>query len=246
MRVAGVVAKWVRGDKEANWDRVKVMIREAANNGADIVCTTECFLDGYAIADKTLPLEKYRKLGEPIPDGTYAKRLIDLADELDIYLVAGILEADGEDRFNTALMIGPDGSIIGKYRKQQLGHELERNTPGDESKVFSTPYGKLAVMICADRSSPDITKGFIDKGAGFLLCPSGGMFGEKANDPILQARSKENKLHIVFVHPAEFLVTAPDGSIAARTILGDQLLVTPKEIDSKTDSKKVFYFDVPR
>ena len=73
VRVAGVVAKWVRGDKEANWDRVKVMIRKAAANGASIVCTTECFLDGYAIADKSIPLDKYRKLGESIPDGKYAK-----------------------------------------------------------------------------------------------------------------------------------------------------------------------------
>lgn len=246
VRVAGVVAKWVRGDKEANWDRVKVMIREAANHGADIVCTTECFLDGYAIADKGIPLEKYRKLGEPIPGGTYAKRLMALADELDIHLVAGMLEADGEDRFNTALVIAPDGSIIGKYRKQHLGHELERNTPGDKLEVFPTPYGKLGVMICADRRFPDLTKGLIDQGAGLLLCPSGGMFGEKSNDPILQARSQESKRHIVFVHPAEFLVTAPDGSIAARTILGDQLLVTPEEIDSKADNKAVFYFDVPR
>lgn len=246
VRVAGVVAKWVRGDKEANWGRVSVMIRDAAANGASIVCTTECFLDGYAIADKDIPLDTYRKLGEPIPDGTYSKRLMKLADELNIHLIAGMLEADGKDRFNTALVIAPDGSIIGKYRKQHLGHELERNTPGEESKVFSTPHGKLGVMICADRRFPEIVNGFVDNGAGLLLCPSGGMFGPKTNDPILQARSKETKRHIVFVHPAEFLVTAPNGSIAARTILGDQLLVEPKEIDSKTDSRKVFYFDVPR
>jgi len=164
---------------------------------------------------------------------------------LDIHLVAGMLEADGEDRFNTALVIAPDGSVIGKYRKQHLEHELERNTPGDESKVFPTQYGKLGVMICADRRFPDVARDFIEQGAGLLLCPSGGMFGPKSNDPILQARSRESNRHIVFVHPAEFLVTAPDGSIAARTILGDRLLVTSKETGGKTDSKEVFYFDIP-
>src|SRR5262245_45043933 len=52
VRVAGLVLKWVRADKETNFRRVEPMIREAASHGAQIVCTTECFLDGYAVADK--------------------------------------------------------------------------------------------------------------------------------------------------------------------------------------------------
>ena len=88
-RVAGLVLKWVRADKEANFRRVEPMIREAATHGALIVCTTECFLDGYAIADKSIPLEKYRALGEPIPEGEYYRRLAALAAELKIHLIAG-------------------------------------------------------------------------------------------------------------------------------------------------------------
>ena len=56
VRVAGIVVKWVRGDQEANYQRVAPLIREAAAGGAQVVCTTECFLDGYAIADKSIPL----------------------------------------------------------------------------------------------------------------------------------------------------------------------------------------------
>jgi predicted amidohydrolase len=246
VRVAGVVLKWVRGDKEVNWNRAKVLIAEAAKNGASIVVTTECFLDGYAIADKSIPLDTYRKLGEPIPDGEYVKRLMRLADELDIHLVAGMLESDGEDRLNTAVVIAPDGTLAGKYRKQELGHELARNKPGNESKVFATSTGKLGVMICADRTMSNLVNRFVENGADLLLCPSGGMFGPEKNDPILQRRSKETKRYIVFVHPAEFLVTAPDGSIAARTILGNQLLVAPNEVDTEADSRDVFYFEVPR
>src|SRR5262245_951270 len=67
VKVAGIVLKWVRTDKEANFRRAEPMIREAAKNGARIVVTTECFLDGYAIADKNIPLDDYRALGEPIP-----------------------------------------------------------------------------------------------------------------------------------------------------------------------------------
>ncbi len=105
VRVAGVVLKWIRTDKEANLRRVEPMIREAAARGAEIVCTTECFLDGYAIADQ---------------------------------------------------------------------------------------------------------------------------------------------IHIVFVHPAEFLVTGPDGTNLANTILGDQLLIRADEVGTEKDSQRVFYFDLPR
>ena len=245
VRVAGIVLKWLRTEKDRNFERVEPMIREAAAGGARIVCTTECFLDGYAIADKDIPLDRYRALGEPIPAGAHFRKLAALADELDILLVAGMLEADGDARFNTAVVLGPTGDLVGKYHKQKLGHESVRNTAGSTSSVFETPHGRLGVMICADRTESSIVRRFCDDGADFLICPSGGMFGSKRNDPIVQARSRENGKYIVFVHPAEFLVTTPDGSIASRTILGDQLLVDPAQVGGDRDSKGVFYFDLP-
>ncbi|OHB75693.1 MAG: hypothetical protein A2W31_08880 [Planctomycetes bacterium RBG_16_64_10] len=245
VRVAGIVLKWHRGAKESNYRRAEPMIREAAAHGAQIVCTTECFLDGYAIADKNIPWDTYRALGEPIPDGPYVQRLRDLARELTITLVAGMLEADGPQRYNTAVLIGPDGVLLGKYRKQHLGHEAVRNQPGTESSVFVTPHGLAGIMICADRREPDTVRRFCANGARFLLCPSGGMYGAKDNDPILQARSRENHIYIVFVHPAEFLVTAPDGSIVQCTVLGDRMLVTAEQLDSPVDQRQVFYVDLP-
>jgi predicted amidohydrolase len=245
VRVAGIVLKWLRGDKEANYRRAEPMIREAARNGARIACTTECFLDGYAIADKNIPLEDYLALGEPIPDGTYYRKLAALARELKIHLIAGLTEADGKERYNTAVLIGPDGKLLGKYRKQKLEHESVRNTPGKVSAVHDTALGKVGIMICADRRDPELVKQFCDNGAGFLICPSGGMFGPKSNDPIVQARSKENRVPIVFVHPAEFLVTGPDGSIRERTLLGDVLLISKDQVGGSKDQNRVFYVDLP-
>ena len=245
VRVAGIVLKWIRTDKEANYRRVEPMLREAAANGAKIVCTTECFLDGYAIADKGIPLEQYRALGERIPRGKYFRRLAALTKELRIHLIAGMTEADGKARYNTAVLIGPDGKLIGKYRKQKLQHEAVRNTPGKESPVFDTPYGRLGIMICADRTEAAIVRCFCAARADFLICPSGGMFGPAKNDPIVQARSRENQIPIVFVHPAEFLVTGPDGAILANTVLGDQLLIQPYDARTAADSNRAFYFDLP-
>jgi predicted amidohydrolase len=245
VRVAGVVLKWVRGDKEANFRRAEPLIREAARNGAQVVCTPECFLDGYAIADKGIPLDDYRRLGEPIPGGVYIRRLTALAGELKLHLIAGMLEADGEARYNTAVLLGPDGKLLGKYRKQKLGHESVRNTPGTESPVFATPFGRVGVMICADRTDAALVRCFRTNGADLLICPSGGMFGPKSNDPIVQARSRENHVPIVFVHPAEFLVTGAGGEILDRTVLGDTLLIAPGEAGREKDQHRVFYYDLP-
>jgi predicted amidohydrolase len=245
VRVAGIVLKWIRADKEANYRRIEPLIREAARHGAQLVVTTECFLDGYSAEDRRVSDEDYRALGEAIPGGLYFQRLADLARELKIHLVAGILEAAGKDRFNTAVLIGPKGTLLGKYHKQRMDEEIARNTPGNVSTVHDTPFGRMGVLICADRRYPDVVRRFRENGADFLICPSGGMFGSKRNDSIVQARSQENKLPIVFVHPAEFLVTNPNGSIETRTLVGDRLVVGKREVGGATDLNRIFYYDLP-
>lgn len=253
--VAGIVLKWVRADKEANYRRIEPLIRKAAAAGAQLVCTTECFLDGYAIADKSIPLPVYRALGEPIPDGPYYRRLAALAEELRIHLVAGMTEADGEARYNTAVLIGPDGGLIGRYHKQRLGHEAERNTAGTTSPVFTTIHGRIGLMICKDRGQSATARALQQGGADVILCLSGGMWGPVHNDPVLQARSRETGLPIVFVHPVEFLVTGADGSILdctlvgghlpARERAGDRLLVNGDQVGGEDDQAGVFYQAVP-
>jgi predicted amidohydrolase len=245
VRVAGIVLKWVRADKEANYRRIEPLVREAAQHGARLIVTTECFLDGYSAEDWTVSQKDYRALGEAIPGGPYFQRLAGLARELKIYLVAGILERDGQHFFNTAVLIGPDGTLLGKYHKQRMDEEIARNTPGKVSTVHDTPFGKMGILICADRRYPDVVRRFRENGAEFLICPSGGMFGTKKNDAIVQTRSKESQLPIIFVHPAEFLVTNTDGSILARTVVGDRLVIGKDQIGGPNDLNRIFYYDLP-
>jgi predicted amidohydrolase len=155
------------------------MIREAAAHGAKLVCTTECFLDGLRHRRQKHSVGKIPGFGRTIPIGKYFRRLGGLARELQIHLVAGLLEADGEARYNTSILLGPDGKLVGKYRKQKLGHELPLNTPGQSSPVFLTPYGQIGIMICADRTEATIVRRFCTAGADFLLCPSGECLGPR-------------------------------------------------------------------
>lgn len=243
-RVGGIVLKWVKGNKEANWRRAEPLICEAAARGAQIVVTTECFLDGYAIRDRSIPLDAWFNLAEQVPDGQYVRRLMSLADTLNIHLVAGMVEKVGTATFNTAIMIGPDGRLLGRYHKQRLGHEYPRNTPGAESPVFETPYGKVGLIICADRRDPEVVRRIAAHRPVLIICPSGGMWGPEKNDFHLQDRSRENHVPIVFVHPCEFLVTGVQGGILDRRFVGQELEVAPSRIGGPDDPHLVALYDV--
>lgn len=240
VRVAGIVLRWIPGDRAGNYKRAEHLIRQAAGNGAKIVSTTESFLDGYAVRDANLSEEQFRSLAEPIPNGPYFDRLRGLADELDIYLVAGISELDGEKVYNSAALVGPNGKLIGTYRKRYLwANEKEMYTAGTTFPVFDTPYGKIGLMICADRQQPAAIKRLVANGAELVFVPAGGGCGAES-DEVMRQRSREGKVPIVIVHPLEFLVTAADGSILTSEIEGSFL-------DDRfgTDEGVVRYYDLP-
>jgi dipeptidyl aminopeptidase/acylaminoacyl peptidase len=232
VRVAGIVLRWVRADKETNYRRIEPLIREAAANGARVVCTTECFLDGHARADKNLSIETARALGEEIPAGTYFKRLAALAGELKIHLVAGMIEADGPSRYNAAVLIGPDGKLIAKRRQ------------GGKCVVFDTPFGKAGIPVGGERTRAAVVSRFVENGADFLLSPSGS-WGSFEDILLAQARSRESKIHIASVHPQAFFVTGPEGTTRKREILGNVALLKPAQIDGEEDENGVCYFDLP-
>lgn len=244
VRVGGIVLKWVLGEKDLNYRRAEPLIRQAAARGAEIVVTTECFLDGYAIRDRKMPADRWRTLCESVPDGAYVRRLRDLARELRIHLVAGFVQCENGASYNTAILIGPEGSVIGRYHKQDLEHELWRNTPGAASPTFPTPFGRIGLIICADRRNAPLVRRIAEQ-SDLVICPSGGMWGPQKNDFYLQDRSRENRIPIVFVHPTEFLVTGPDGAILERRLIGDEMTLTPAQLGGEKDVNEAVVFDVP-
>ena len=93
--MAGVVARWVNDlddYREVNFRRVEALIREAAAAGAQVACTSECFLDGYyrEVTDQQADLTDMAERCEVIETSSYVKRLAALAKELDITIVAGM------------------------------------------------------------------------------------------------------------------------------------------------------------
>ena len=107
------------------------------------------------------------------------------------------------------------------------------------------------MMICADRGRHFVWKGLCDNGADFLFCLSGGSFGPVKNDPGMKLLSGIYRKHTIFVHPAEFLVTGPNGNTLSLQMFGEPtngaeaLLICEDEIRGYRDQKDVCYFDLP-
>lgn len=240
VRIAGLVLQWTPGDREANMNRFEKLVREAASGGAKIVCTPESFLDGYSIRLPEMSPQEFKSIAEPIPEGRFFVRICRLSDELNIFIIAGLTEAESDTVYNAAALIGPDGKLLGVYRKNFLwSTETDRYIAGRGFPAFVTEYGRVGMMICSDRRETGAIDQLVKNGADIVFCPAGGGFGD-ASDAIVCQRAREGHVPIVFVHPVEFLVAGADGQVLARSVL-DQ------EFDCQPDDSivgEVRYYDV--
>ena len=181
LRIAGV--QFVgHADKAVNIETAERMVRQAAARGAKIACLPELFNTMYFCVE-TKP--EYFDWAEPVP-GPTTDRMGALARELGIVLIAPVFERAPDGRyFNTAAVLGPDGQMIGKYRKSSIpfmdaaqsseprGNEKFYFTPGDLGfPTFDTPFARIGILICYDRHFPEAARMLGLRGAHLLLVPT--------------------------------------------------------------------------
>ena len=161
-------------------------IAEAAQRGADLVVLPEY------VTYQGLGL-KYPDVAEPIP-GPSTEYFGKLAKKHDLYIAAGILERAGTLVYNAAILVGPDGALIGKYRKvcPARGEAQGGITPGDDFPVFETRFGKVGMMVCWDVHFPEVARNLASRGAEVIALPiAGGM------PTLARARAVENQVYLV-------------------------------------------------
>lgn len=167
-------------DAEKNTARAGRLVREAADRGARIVCLQELFNTVY------FPYEldsRHLDLAEPL-DGPTMEHMRGLAAELGVVLIAPIYEKalDGL-LYNSAPVIGPDGGLLGVYRKSHIpivstptltGVEKYYFTPGDTGFVtFDTPFGvTIGILICYDRHFPEAARVLALRGTQIVYVPT--------------------------------------------------------------------------
>jgi beta-ureidopropionase len=174
VRAALTQTTWT-GDKESMIAKHEKMARDAAAQGAQIICFQELFYGPYfgIIEDS-----KYYDYAESIP-GPTVDRFVALAKELKMVIVLPIYEEEMPGvYYNTAVVIDADGTMLGKYRKHHIPNlpqfwEKFYFRPGNLGyPVFDTAVGKVGVYICYDRHFPEGWRELGLNGAQIVFNPS--------------------------------------------------------------------------
>lgn len=162
------------------------LVAKAAEQRADLVVLPETLTfygTGLTMAD----------CAESIP-GPSSEYFGQLAKKHHLYIVAGLIERDRHLIYNVGVLIGPDGDVVGKYRKVCLPRsEIEAGIqPGDEYPVFETRFGKVGIMVCYDGFFPEPARGLSANGAEVIAFPVWG-----CNPMLAAARACENHVYVV-------------------------------------------------
>lgn len=155
------------GQPAANLARAEQRIGEAATRGAEVVLLPECLDLGW-----THP--SARELATAIPAGESCQQLIAAARRHRVFVCAGIVERVGDQLYNAAVLLDPEGRLLLHHRKiHELDFGRELYATGDRLGVADTPFGRTGLMICADGFAPGqvISRTLALMGARIILSP---------------------------------------------------------------------------
>jgi N-carbamoylputrescine amidase len=175
VRAALVQSEWT-GDVESMVDKNADYAREAANQGAQILCFQEIFNAPYFCNKQE---NGYLETAEAVPDGPTVTRMMALAKETEMAIIVPLFEKEDSGFFyNTAAVIERDGSYMGMYRKTHIPHvegfwEKFYFRPGNLGyPVFDMAVGRVGVYICYDRHFPEGWRALGLEGAKIVFNPS--------------------------------------------------------------------------
>jgi beta-ureidopropionase len=175
VRAALVQTRWT-GDKASMILRHETLARDAAAQGARVICFQELFYGPYFCQVQDAAYYDY---AEAVPEGPTVQRFAALARELGLVMVLPVYELEQEGvLYNTAAVIDADGTYRGKYRKTHIPQvkgfwEKFYFRPGNLGyPVFDTAVGRIGVYICYDRHFPEGWRALGLAGAKIVFNPS--------------------------------------------------------------------------
>jgi predicted amidohydrolase len=154
--------------------------------------------------------------------GPVTEPVQEAARRLGVHVVLGTYER-GPERgtvYNTAVVIGPEGGVLGRYRKTHLFCGEDWVTAGDRAVVVETPLARLGLMICFDGDYPELARIEAVRGAEVICRPSALLRSADIWELTNRARAYDNH---VFVVGANATGIDPAGVI----YFGNSMIVTP-------------------
>ncbi|MEL6754766.1 MAG: N-carbamoylputrescine amidase [Pseudomonadota bacterium] len=167
------------------------MIRQAAEQGAQVALLPELFLGPYFCKTQ---VEAHFQLALPVEGHPAVEAMARLAREHGVVIPVSIFERDGPHHYNCVVMIDADGSVLGTYRKSHIPdgpgyQEKFYFRPGGAGfRVWDTAHGRIGVGICWDQWFPEAARAMALQGAEVLLYPTA--IGAEPQDPSLDTAAR--------------------------------------------------------
>lgn len=184
------------------------------------------------------------KYAQPMP-GPFEARFAEVAKRNDIWLIPGsIKEQSGDDIYNTAPVINPDGEVIARYRKLFPWLPYEKGvTPGNECVVFDVPnVGRFGVSICYDLWFQETIRAMTWMGAEVILHPSlTSSIDREAEHSMIRASAAMHQCYFFDVNVAgplgvgQSLIAGPGGEVIHQAGKGREIIPLRLDLDYVRD-----------
>jgi predicted amidohydrolase len=243
-KVAAVQMLSFEGEADRNLKRMLARIDEAARAGAVLIVFPEASNNGYFFEDRDDAHDKASPIPGPFTDALGVK-----AKEHGVWVVTGMFEQGaGNDVFNCAVLIGPDGKVAGKYQKNFFIKADKRwFVPGQTGfKTFETPLGNLGFFVCADGRIPESARCLALNGAEILVNPTN--WG--APDQYLYhvpTRAVENRCWVIGATKPRRPLDQPQEMLAYNRFTGCSFIMSPHGevlVQAGPDEEQIIYADI--
>ncbi|MCI2063076.1 MAG: carbon-nitrogen hydrolase family protein [Eubacteriaceae bacterium] len=241
-------------DKNKNMETAEKMVREAAENGAEIISLPEIWPCLYS--------RRYFRANAETEDGPLVQAMSRWAKENGIYLVGGSIPLlRGDDMYNTCFVFSREGEIIAVHDKAHMFDiairggitfkESDSFTQGDSTTTFETEYGTMGVEICFDVRFPELARKTALEGAKVIFLPAAfNMTTGPAHWQLsMRARALDNQVYFAACSPARdengpyvayghSLVASPWGDVKAEADEKPQIVYCDIDTDYEEDIRQ--------
>ncbi len=246
-----------KDDRLHNMIVVERLVKHLADNGAELIVLPEH-------ADFIGPDRLKRDNAEPLYNSAYIDKMCSLAASQDIHLhIGSYLELDGENVYNTGVVVDPDGQIIATYRKIHLFDvevpggrtylESSTITGGCDTVTFAIGKFNFGMTTCYDLRFPELYRRLVQQGANVLLVPAAFTMetGRDHWELLLRARAVENLSWVIGINQwgtsppnhnsyGRSMVVDPWGTVVAKAPDGETHLLVDIEQEPLQETRTRF------